>query len=94
MTDPYTILLRPVITEKATALQQADGPQYTFRVAVKANKNEIRKAVEKAFKVRVKSVNTVKVKGKVKRLRAQEGKRSDWKKAFVTLEKGQSIELY
>jgi len=94
MRDPYEILVKPVITEKATNLQTKEGPQYTFQVRLHANKIEIRKAVEAAFKVRVKSVNTVRIKGKVKRVRAQAGKRPDWKKAFVTLEKGEHIDLY
>ena len=94
MTDPFAILLKPVITEKATNLQAADEPQYTFRVRISANKNEIKKAVETAFKVKVKSVNTMRVKGKMRRVRVQLGKRSDWKKAFVTLKKGARIEIY
>jgi large subunit ribosomal protein L23 len=94
MTDPFAILLKPVITEKATNLQTADEPQYTFRVRISANKNEIKKAVETAFKVKVKSVNTMRVKGKMRRVRVQLGKRSDWKKAFVTLKKGERIEIY
>ena len=94
MMDPYAILLKPVITEKATLLQATEEPQYTFRVRISANKCEIKKAVESAFKVRVKSVNTMRVKGKMKRVRVQLGKRSDWKKAFVTLKKGERIEIY
>jgi large subunit ribosomal protein L23 len=92
--DPYAILLKPVITEKATNLQNREEPQYTFRVRLAANKTEIKKAVEAAFKVRVKSINTVRVKGKMRRVRIQIGKRSDWKKAFVTLRKGERIEIY
>jgi len=94
MIDPYTILLKPVITEKATNLQTAKEPQYTFRVKIDANKSEIKKAVETAFKVKVKSVNTMRLKGKMKRVRIQMGKRSDWKKALVTLQKDQRIEIY
>lgn len=94
MRDPFEVLLEPVITEKATNLQQVEVPQYTFRVRIDANKTEIKKAVEKAFNVKVKSVNTVRMKGKRKRLGVSEGKRPDWKKAYVTLEKGHHIELY
>jgi len=94
MRDPYEILIKPVITEKATILQEREEPQYTFRVRIDATKNEIKKAVEKAFHVKVKKVNTMRVKGKVKRVRIQEGKRPDWKKAIVLLHKGERIDLY
>jgi large subunit ribosomal protein L23 len=94
MSNPYEILIKPVITEKATNLQTSDEPQYTFRVRIAATKPEIKKAVESAFKVKVKSVNTMRVKGKTRRVRIQMGKRPDWKKAFVTLQKGQRIEAY
>ncbi len=94
MSNPYEILVKPVITEKATNLQSGDAPQYTFRVRIDANKNEIKKAVETAFRVKVKSINTCRMKGKTRRVRIQLGKRPDWKKAYVTLQKGQKIELY
>ncbi|MBM3333761.1 50S ribosomal protein L23 [Candidatus Sumerlaeota bacterium] len=94
MTDPYEILVGPVITEKATNLQKAEQPQYVFRVRLNANKPEIKKAIEGAFKVKVASVNTVRMKGKMRRVRFREGKRSDWKKAYVTLKEGHKIELY
>ncbi|KPL12354.1 50S ribosomal protein L23 [candidate division BRC1 bacterium SM23_51] len=94
MKDPYEVLLKPVITEKATDLQVSEEPQYTFRVRLDANKIEIKKAIEAAFKVRVKRVNTVRVRGKRRRVRIQMGKRPDWKKAYVTLQKGEQIELY
>jgi large subunit ribosomal protein L23 len=94
MKSPYVILDRPVITERATILgEHKDQPQYVFRVAVDANKLEIRRAVEQAFNVKVRTVNTVLVKGKRKRMGRYEGKRADWKKAFVTLQKGQRLEL-
>lgn len=94
MKDPYEILMKPVITEKATSLQTSEEPQYTFRVRLDANKIEIKKAIEAAFKVRVKRVNTIRVKGKMKRVRIQMGKRPDWKKAYITLRKGEQIDLY
>ena len=94
MKDPYQILVKPVITEKATLLQERAIPQYTFRVAITANKREIKKAIETAFRVRVKSVNTIRMKGKVKRVRVQEGRRPNWKKALVTLHKGEQLDLY
>jgi len=92
---PYQILVRPLLTEKATNGQHAERPQYTFEVHKSANKVEIRKAIEKAFSdVTVVSVNTIMIKGKKKRLRtAKEGKRRDWKKAVITLKEGQSIQL-
>lgn len=93
-TSPYSILIRPVITEDSTMLSSLPEPQYTFRVALRANKIEIARAVEQAFGVRVKQVNTVRQKGKVVRMRRQEGKRPDYKKAFVTLEAGETINLY
>lgn len=94
MKSPYSILDRPVITERATILaEDKQNPQYVFKVAVDANKIEIRRAIEKAFNVKVDTVNTVLVKGKKKRQGRTEGKRPNWKKAFVTLEKGQSIDV-
>jgi len=94
MIDPYMVLVKPVITEKATNLQSTDEPQYTFRVRIGANKAQIRKAVEAAFKVHVKSVNTLRVGGKMRRVRIRMGKRPDWKKAYITLQKGERIEVY
>lgn len=91
---PYEILVRPLLTEKATSGQDAKKAQYTFQVAIDSNKVEIRHAVESAFKVRVLSVNTVTTKGKRKRLRtAKLGRRPDVKKAIVTLAEGDSINL-
>ena len=91
MRDPFEILVKPVITEKATNLQTERIPQYTFRVNVNANKNEIKKAVERAFNVHV---NTIRLKGKLRRVRIQPGHQPDWKKAIVTLREGEQIELY
>ena len=87
-----TIIKKLLVTEKGTALQQARN-QYLFEVDRDANKLEIRQAVEKQFNVKVADVNTMNRKGKAKRLRTQKyGKTSDWKRAVVTLEAGQSIE--
>jgi large subunit ribosomal protein L23 len=92
--SPYEVLGIPLITERATALADSkDQPQYVFRVSPSVNKIEIRKAIEKVYNVKVTAVNTIKVKGKLKRQGRTQGKRADWKKAFVTLEKGQSLEL-
>lgn len=91
---PYEILQGPLLTERATNGQGDRMPKYSFKVALDANKIEIRKAVERAFNVRVAAVNTVITKGKFKRMRtAKAGKRPDWKKAIVTLAEGDSINL-
>jgi large subunit ribosomal protein L23 len=92
--SPYEILLRPVITERANILGESpEGAQYVFEVAPKANKVEIGRAVEAIYKVKVKRVNTIKVKGKLKRQGRHQGLTASWKKAFVVLQKGQKIEL-
>lgn len=87
----YDIILSPVITEKATL--GSDFGQVTFRVALDASKPEIKAAVEGIFGVTVTAVNTLRQKGKVKRFRGVIGRRSDTKKAIVTLAKGQSIDV-
>ena len=81
---PEEVIIRPVITEKSNDEMQAG--KYTFEVNKKATKVEIAKAVEKLFEVKVLKVNTMTVKGKTKRVRYQEGKTSDWKKAIVTID--------
>ncbi|MDP6352112.1 MAG: 50S ribosomal protein L23 [Alphaproteobacteria bacterium] len=86
----YDIILGPVITEKATRLSEHN--QVAFRVALDATKPEIRKAVEALFDVKVTAVNTLRVKGKTKRFRGRLGRRSDFKKAIVTLAEGQMID--
>jgi large subunit ribosomal protein L23 len=91
MKDPRIIIRYPIVTEKTLIARDENG-QYTFKVAVSANKHQVRQAVEKLFHVHVKGVNIMKAKGKVKRLGRFEGKRSDWKKAVVTLAKGERIE--
>lgn len=92
---PYQILIGPLLTEKATDGQTETERKYSFKVAVDANKVQIRQAVETAFGVRVRNVNTIVNKGKPKRMgmSRQMGKRSDWKKAVVTLAEGDSINL-
>ena len=86
------ILIRPLITERTTQLM-AEG-KYVFVVAKAANKIEISKAVSDIFKVKVESVNTVNVLGKVKRMGRSVGKRSDYKKAIVKLAAGETIEFF
>ena len=85
------IIRRPVITEKSTLLGEHN--QVAFLVALDACKPEIKAAVEDLFKVKVKAVNTLIVKGKTKRTRGRPGRRSDVKKAIVTLAEGQSIDV-
>ncbi len=87
----YDTILGPVITEKST--MGSEFGQVTFRVALEASKPEIKKAVEELFKVKVKAVNTMRVKGKTKRFRGIQGRRSDWKKAIVTLADGEMIDV-
>ena len=86
------ILIRPLITERTTQLM-AEG-KYVFVVAKAANKIEISRAVAEIFKVKVDSVNTVNVTGKVKRMGRHIGKRSDYKKAIVKLAAGETIEFF
>ena len=86
------IIIRPLITEKSTALM-AEG-KYVFEVAKAANKIEIAKAVSEIFKVKVEGVNTINVTGKVKRMGRFIGKRSDYKKAIVKLAEGNTIPLF
>ncbi|HLK26532.1 MAG TPA: 50S ribosomal protein L23 [Caulobacteraceae bacterium] len=87
----YDTVLAPVITEKATLLSEQN--KVVFKVAMHATKDEIAEAVEQLFKVNVTKVNTLIVKGKIKRFRGHKGRRSDVKKAVVTLAPGQSIDI-
>jgi large subunit ribosomal protein L23 len=80
----------PIITEKTHTLKEV-GNKVTLRVAVKANKIEIRKAVEEILKVKVLAVNTIRLRGKKKRLGRTEGRRPDWKKAIITLAPGEKL---
>jgi large subunit ribosomal protein L23 len=89
--EMYDIIRSPVITEKAT--QASEHNQVTFRVRKDASKPEIKAAIEGLFNVKVKAVNTLNQKGKVKRFRGRLGQRSDVKKAMVTLEEGHSIDV-
>jgi large subunit ribosomal protein L23 len=89
----YDIIKRPIITEK-TNIQKEDANQVTFEVDRKANRVEIKRAVETIFNVNVAAVRTMQVKGKVKRRGRITGKRKDWKKAVVTLLPGQRIDFF
>jgi large subunit ribosomal protein L23 len=89
---PYEVLRRPVITEKNTALQALG--KYTFEVADKANKQQIKQAVEAAFGVKVVAVNVVRVRGKTRRVGRQPVLTQSWKKAVVSLQPGDSIQFF
>lgn len=91
MKSSYQIIKSLITTEKATTLGEPIG-KYQFLVAVKSNKNEIRRAVEEIYKVKVKSVNTQILQGKLRKVRYQLGRVPDTKKAIVTLKEGQKIE--
>ncbi len=88
----YTVLQGPHISEKA-ALGAEAANQFVFKVAIDANKLEVKKAVEKLFSVKVAKVQVIKVKGKTKRNRYGVSKKPDWKKAYVRLEQGHEIDL-
>jgi large subunit ribosomal protein L23 len=87
----YDTIIKPVITEKATLLSEQN--KVVFRVPLDATKDDVKHAVEKLFNVKVGAVNTIRHKGKTKRFRGVEGKRSDTKKAIVTLLAGYSIDV-
>jgi large subunit ribosomal protein L23 len=89
----YEIIRKPLITEKANMLSEAANI-VAFEVSRTANKIEIKRAIEHAFNVKVKTVNTMLNRGKVKRVGHNFGQRSNWKKAYVTLEEGHSIDFY
>jgi len=89
--EAYDVILMPVITEKATIASEHN--QVIFKVRREATKPQIKEAVEKLFGVKVKAVNTLNRKGKVKRFKGRLGTQQDIKKAIVTLEEGQSIDV-
>ncbi len=91
--NEYDIILRPIITEKSTLLKDV-GNQYVFEVQRGVNKIEIKKAVEKLFKVKVLDVHVSNMEGKKKRLGRFTGKRSDWKKAIVKLSPKDKITIF
>ena len=90
MKDPSSRVKSPVISEKSTRLSEEEN-KYVFKVDRQANKIDIRRAVEQIYKVHVACVNTMIVRGKIKRYRWQRGKMPDWKKAVVTLKEGEAI---
>jgi large subunit ribosomal protein L23 len=91
--DPYDILVAPLVTEKSTMLRETHN-QVAFIVSSRANKSEVKKAVEEALKVKVEKVNIITVHGKRKRMGKFAGRRPSWKKGIVTLKAGEKIELF
>jgi large subunit ribosomal protein L23 len=89
--EHYDVIKKPIITEKATMASEANA--VVFQVAMDATKPMIKEAVEAVFKVKVKAVNTTITKGKAKKFRGRPGVRSDRKKAYVTLEEGNTIDV-
>ncbi|HZH44135.1 MAG TPA: 50S ribosomal protein L23 [Lysobacter sp.] len=88
----YSIIRAPRVSEKTARLQEVSN-QYVFEVATDATKADIKQAVEKLFDVKVEAVNVLNVKGKTKSFRFREGRRGDWRKAYVKLAEGQSIDV-
>ena len=87
----YNIIIKPIVTEKSTLL--LENNQVVFLVDINSNKIDIKKSIELIFGVKVSAVNVIKVKGKTKRFKGTLGKRSDYKKAIISLPEGQSIDL-
>ncbi len=91
--EMHAVLVRPLLTEKITGLREKTNT-VGFIVHPDANRVQIKQAVESLLKVKVEKVNVLNIRGKVKRLGRFSGRRSDWKKAFVTLKKGEKLEMY
>ncbi|MBY0248438.1 MAG: 50S ribosomal protein L23 [Nitrospiraceae bacterium] len=89
----HAVLIQPLLTEKITGLREKTNT-VGFIVHPDANRVQIKQAVESLLKVKVEKVNVLNIRGKVKRLGRFSGRRSDWKKAFVTLKKGEKLEMY
>lgn len=89
----YSVIRKPLVTEKTT-LEKDTRNIIAFEVERSANKIEIKEAVEKIFKVEVTAVKTVNVAGKIKRVGRQAGKRSNWKKAYVSLKAGSNVDFF
>ena len=88
----YHIVKKPLVTEKTTVLQDIRG-QYAFRVHPDTNKREIKKAIETLFEVHVERVNIVSMPGKIRRILGRPGRTPEWKKAYVKLRQGETIEI-
>jgi len=93
MKDPHKIILMPVITEKSTMLKEINR-EVCFEVNPRANKSEIKKAVEQLFKVKVESVRIMNKRGKTRRMGRNVGKKKDWKKAYIKLKEGEKMIEY
>ncbi len=93
MKDPYKIILKPVITEKSTMLKEMNR-EVCFEVDPKANKSEIKKAAEQLFKVKVERVRIMNKRGKKRRVGRNEGRKKDWKKAYLKLKEGEKMIEY
>ena len=92
MMDPYTVIRKPMLTEKCHDMKEKHN-QVAFQIDRRANKVQVKEAVEQIFKVKVKRVNVMNVAGKKQRLGRNMGKRPDWRKAVVTLMPGETIEI-
>lgn len=93
MKDPYKIILKPVITEKSTMLKEMNR-EVCFEVDPRANKSEIKKAAEQLFKVKVERVRIMNKRGKKRRVGRNEGRKKDWKKAYLKLKEGEKMIEY
>ena len=91
-TNAYEVIRAPRVSEKTARLQEVSN-QYVFEIAKTATKADVKAAVEQIFSVNVKAVNVVNVKGKTKSFKFRQGRRGDWRKAYVTLADGQSIDV-
>ena len=91
-TNVYDVIRAPRVSEKTARLQELSN-QYVFEVANDATKADVKAAIEKIFDVKVEAVNVVNVKGKNKAFRFRQGRRGDWRKAYVKLAEGQSIDV-
>ena len=93
MREVHDTIISPLVTEKSTTQREGQN-QYSFMVDKRANKIEIKEAVERLFKVKVTEVRTTMIRGKVKKLGSRFGKRPDWKKAIVTVKEGDRIDFF
>ena len=92
ISNVYEVIRAPRVSEKTARLQEVSN-QYVFEIAKEATKADVKAAVEQIFEVNVKAVNVVNVKGKNKSFKFRQGKRGDWRKAYVKLAEGQSIDV-
>ncbi len=90
MNNLYNTVIAPIITEKATKISEKN--QYVFKVKIDSNKKEIKQAIEKLFKVKIKTIKTIKIKGKNKIFKGTKGRRADYKKAIICLNKGENLD--